>query len=224
LPAYGRTTDGEEKAMTLTATEHPIATLVPRDTVGFDRERAEAAVEELLRAFGRDIDEAHLADTPRRVVDGLHEMLTPRDFSFTTFPNEGEYDEVVMVRGIRFTSLCSHHLLPFQGVADVGYLPGERLVGLSKLARVVDWHARAPQVQERLTVQIAEHLEGRLAARGVGVVMRAEHLCMSLRGARATGTTTVTSAFRGELATDAGFRAHFRTTDMSNQEEPWRTS
>nr|BFF12320.1 hypothetical protein GCM10025699_36230 [Microbacterium flavescens] len=128
-----------------------------------------------------------------------------------------------MVRGIRFTSLCGHHLLPFQGVADVGYLPGDRLVGLSKLARVVDAHARAPQVQERLTVQIADHLAQRLDARAVGVVMRAEHLCMSVRGVRAQGTTTVTSAFRGELATDPAFRAHFRP-GAPLEEEPWRTS
>lgn len=210
--------------MTSTFTEHAIATLVPRDPVGFDRDRAEAAVEELLLALGHDIDDAHLADTPRRVVAGLHEMMTPRDFSFTTFPNESGYDQVVMVRGIRFTSVCSHHLLPFHGVADVGYLPGDRLVGLSKLARLVDWHARAPQVQERLTVQIADQLQERLAARGVGVVMRAEHMCMSLRGARVAGTTTVTSAFRGELAHDAAFRADFRVGDAFAQEEPWRTS
>ncbi|GAA1966598.1 GTP cyclohydrolase I [Microbacterium deminutum] len=210
--------------MTPNVAEHPIARLVPRETPGFDRDRAEAAVEDLLQALGHDTDDAHLGDTPRRVVSALREMLTPEEFSFTTFPNEAEYDEVVIVRGIRFTSLCSHHLLPFHGVADVGYVPGDRLVGLSKLARVVDWHARAPQVQERLTVQIAEELEERLAARGVGVVLRAEHICMSMRGARVSGTTTVTSAFRGELATDAAFRAHFRAAGMSDQEEPWRTS
>ncbi len=207
----------------MTVAPHPVARLVPREPVTFDRDRAEAAVEELLLAIGRDIDDLHLADTPRRVVAGLHELLTPPAFEFTTFPNDDRYDEVVIVRGIRFTSLCSHHLLPFQGVADVGYLPGERLVGLSKLARVVDWHARAPQVQERLTVQIADELEDRLAARGVGVVLRAEHLCMSVRGARAAGTTTVTSAFRGEAATDAAFRSHFRSS-AAIEEEPWRTS
>jgi GTP cyclohydrolase I len=210
--------------MTPTAAERSIATLVPRETAGFDRDRAEAAVEELLLALGHDIDDAHLVDTPRRVVESLRELLTPRDFSFTTFPNDAAYDEIVMVRGIPFTSMCSHHLLPFHGVADVGYLPGYRLVGLSKLARVVDWHARAPQVQERLTAQIADQLQERLGARGVGVVMRAEHLCMSLRGARVAGAVTVTSAFRGELAADAPFRAHFGTLAASNQEEPWRTS
>lgn len=210
--------------MTLTIAEMSAEMLAPSDPLGFDRPRAEAAVEELLRAMGRDTDDPHVADTPRRVVEGLREMLTPRDFDFTTFPNEEQYDEIVVVRGIRFTSLCSHHLLPFQGVADVGYLPGERLVGLSKLARVVEWHSRGLQVQERLTVQIAEHLQQRLAARGVGVVMRAEHLCMSLRGARAIGTTTVTSAFRGERGADAGFRAHFGGGTAPHEEEPWRTS
>lgn len=209
--------------MTLTVPEPSVTRLIPRDSLGFDRGRAEAAVGELLRALGRDTEDPHLADTPRRVVEGLREMVTPRDFDFTTFPNDELYDEVVVVRGIRFTSLCSHHLLPFQGVADVGYLPGDRLVGLSKLARVVEWHSRGLQVQERLTVQIAEHLEQRLAARGVGVVLRAEHLCMSLRGVRATGTATVTSAFRGEVATDAGFRAQFRSGAAMNEEEPWRT-
>jgi GTP cyclohydrolase I len=208
--------------MTRSDAEHAIAPLVPAER--FDRDRAEAAVEELLQAFGHDMDGPHLADTPRRVVDGLRELLTPREFAFTSFPNDEAYDEVVVVRGIRFTSLCSHHLLPFRGTADVGYLPGERLVGLSKLARVVEWHSRSLQVQERLTVQIAESLQERLAARGVGVVMRAEHLCMSLRGAKVEGTTTVTSAFRGALATDASFRAHFRDSHVSNQEEPWLTS
>jgi GTP cyclohydrolase I len=210
--------------MTLTVVADTPAPLVPLEPHTFDRERAEAAVGELLRALGRDPGSTHLIDTPRRVVDGFRELLTPTPFEFTTFPNEDGYDEIVLVRGIRFTSLCSHHLLPFQGVADVGYVPGDRLVGLSKLARVVDWHARAPQVQERLTAQVADHLEDRLAARGVGVVLRAEHLCMSLRGARVAGATTVTSAFRGDLATDAGFRAHFGAGSAMNEEEPWRTS
>lgn len=210
--------------MTLTAVDLPIARPAMSDQPVFDRARAEAAVGDLLRALGRDPGGTHLADTPRRVVDGLRELMTPSPFEFTTFPNEDGYEEVVLVRGIRFTSLCSHHLLPFQGIADVGYLPGERLVGLSKLARVVDWHARAPQVQERLTVQIADHLEDRLAARGVGVVLRAEHMCMSLRGARVSGTTTVTSAFRGELAADAAFRARFGAGTAIDEEEPWRTS
>lgn len=210
--------------MTLIVAADAPAPLVPLEQHAFDRDRAEAAVGELLRALGRDPDGTHLVDTPRRVVDGLRELMTPTPFEFTTFPNEERYDEIVLVRGIRFTSLCSHHLLPFQGVADVGYVPRDRLVGLSKLARMVDWHARAPQVQERLTAQIADHLDNRLVARGVGVVMRAEHLCMSLRGARVAGATTVTSAFRGELATDAGFRAHFGAGSAMNEEEPWRTS
>ncbi|MEN2740291.1 GTP cyclohydrolase I [Microbacterium sp. X-17] len=178
---------------------------------GIDVARAEAAVAELLVALGRDLGDEHLADTPRRVVDGLRELLEPEDFAFTTFPNPGAYDELVLVRDIPFTSLCRHHLLPFRGVAHVGYLPGARIAGLSKLARVVDRHARDLQVQEELTVRIADDLDRNLEARGVGVVIHAEHLCMSVRGIRADGATTVTSAFRGEIAADPALRARFRT-------------
>lgn len=167
-----------------------------------DRQRAEAAISELLHALGRDAAADPLVDTPRRVVDGLVEMLVPREFAMTTFPNDEDYSDLVLVRGIPFTSLCEHHLLPFHGTADVGYLPGDRLVGLSKLARIVDWYARDLQVQERLTVQIADHLEGHLQPAGLGVVLRAEHLCMSMRGALAVGATTETSVFRGEVSTD----------------------
>ena len=157
---------------------------------------------ELLRALGRDVAGEQLSDTPRRVVDGLVEMLVPPEFAMTTFPNDEEYRDLVLVRGIPFTSLCEHHLLPFHGTADVGYLPADRLVGLSKLARIVDLYARDLQVQERLTVQIADHLERHLQPDGLGVVLRAEHLCMSMRGARAVGAFTETSVFRGEVAED----------------------
>ncbi|WP_029146181.1 GTP cyclohydrolase I [Microbacterium luticocti] len=170
---------------------------------------AEQAVADLLRALGRDIDSPHLADTPRRVVAGLREMIEPRPFTLTTFPNDAGYDELVLVRDIPFSSLCEHHLLPFRGVAHVGYLPAERIVGLSKLARVVELFARDLQVQETLTAQIADHLQTHLAPRGVGVVLEAEHLCMSLRGARVAGSTTVTSAFRGALQADQTLRARF---------------
>jgi GTP cyclohydrolase IA len=172
--------------------------------------RAEAAVAELLTALGRDVTSEHLADTPRRVASSLVEMLTPRDFSMTTFPNDENYEELVLVRDIPFHSLCEHHLLPFRGVAHVGYVPGDRLVGLSKLARVVERFARDLQVQERLTQQIARYLTEELDPRGVGVVLEAEHLCMTIRGAGATGSITTTSAFTGVLTSDNAMRRQFR--------------
>lgn len=174
-----------------------------------DRDRAIAAVAELLDALGRDVSEADLVDTPRRVVDGLVEMLSPRPFAMTSFVNDEAYDELVLVRDIPFVSLCRHHLLPFRGLAAVGYLAGDRLLGLSKLARVVELHARDLQVQESLTAQVADALEAALEPRGVGVVLRAEHLCMSVRGVQAAGAVTVTSAFRGALAGDRDLQLRF---------------
>lgn len=171
--------------------------------------RAEAAVADLLTALGRDVTSEHLAETPRRVAASLFELLAPRDFTMTTFPNEEGYEELVLVRDIPFHSLCEHHLLPFRGVAHVGYVPRERLVGLSKLARVVELFSRDLQVQERLTKQIAGHLDEQLTPRGVGVVLEAEHLCMSLRGVQTAGTTTITSTFTGVLAEDAPLRRQF---------------
>jgi len=167
-----------------------------------DRPRAQAAIAELLRALGRDATAEHLSDTPRRVVDGFIELLEPREFAMTTFPNDEGYRDLVLVRDIPFTSVCEHHLLPFHGVAHVGYVPGDRLVGLSKLARIVDWYARDLQVQERLTMRIADCIERHLDPAGVGVVLRAEHLCMSIRGVRAAGAVTETTAFRGTVASD----------------------
>ncbi|MFD4958388.1 GTP cyclohydrolase I [Microbacterium sp. NPDC058389] len=174
-----------------------------------DRERAMAAVADLLSALGQDPDAGDLADTPRRVADAFIELLTPEPFEMTTFPNEEGYDEPVVVRGIPFVSLCRHHLLPFRGTATVGYLPGDRLVGLSKLARVVAHHARALQVQESLTMQIARTLDDALVPRGVGVVIEAEHLCMSVRGVRADSATTTTTSFRGEFARDVALQSRF---------------
>jgi GTP cyclohydrolase IA len=171
--------------------------------------RAEAAVAELLTALGRDVTNEHLADTPRRVAASLLELLTPREFTMTTFPNEEEYSELVLVRDIPFDSLCEHHLLPFRGVAHVGYVPGDRLVGLSKLARVVELFARDLQVQERLTKQIADYLQENLNARGVGVVLEAEHLCMSMRGVRAGGARTKTATYLGVLTENPSMRAQF---------------
>ncbi|MBX3077811.1 MAG: GTP cyclohydrolase I FolE [Cryobacterium sp.] len=172
--------------------------------------RAETAVAELLTALGRDVTSEHLADTPRRVAASLLEMLTPRDFAMTTFPNDENYQELVLVRDIPFHSLCEHHLLPFRGVAHVGYVPGDRLVGLSKLARVVELFSRDLQVQERLTQQISAYLTEQLAPRGVGVVLEAEHLCMTMRGAQSAGATTTTTAFTGVLAKDNAMRRQFR--------------
>jgi GTP cyclohydrolase I len=176
-----------------------------------DLPAAERAVADLLVALGRDPSTEHLADTPRRVAHAFAELLTPREFDLTTFPNEEGYDELVLARGIPVQSLCEHHMLPFQGVAHVGYLPGERILGLSKLARVVELFARDLQVQERLTKQVADWLQEHLLPKGVGVVIEAEHLCMSLRGVRATGARTMTSALQGVLREDARSRQEFFT-------------
>ena len=174
-----------------------------------DLPAAERAVADLLRALRRDPSSPHLQDTPRRVAAAFAEMLTPEPFAVTTFPNDEAYDELVLARAIPFTSLCEHHLLSFTGVAHVGYLPGERIVGLSKLARVVRHYARDLQVQERLTKQIADYLESALTPKGVGVVLEAEHLCMSLRGVQKPGVRTVTSALHGLVRDDARTRQEF---------------
>jgi GTP cyclohydrolase I len=137
------------------------------------------------------------------------ELLTPRQFDLTTFPNDEGYDELVLVRAIPFRSVCEHHLLPFVGVAHVGYLPGDRILGLSKVARVVEMFAHGPQVQERLTKQIADWLDEQLQPRGVGVVIEAEHLCMTLRGVRSAGAKTFTSTLLGILREDPRSRGEF---------------
>jgi GTP cyclohydrolase I len=170
---------------------------------------AEQAVAALLRALGRDPGEPHLADTPRRVADAYGELLTSPQFDLTTFPNDEGYNELVLATAIPVQSLCEHHLLPFVGVAHIGYLPGERILGLSKLARVLDLFARDLQVQERLTQQVADWLQHNLNPRGVGVVIEAEHLCMSLRGVRARGARTTTSALHGLLREDPRSRQEF---------------
>jgi len=174
-----------------------------------DAVAAEDAVRDLLRALGQDPTSPHLVDTPRRVAAAYAELLTPREFSLTTFPNDEGYDELVIARDIPLTSLCEHHLLPFTGVVSVGYLPGDRILGLSKLARVVELFARRLQVQERLTKQVADWLQEHLHPKGVGVVIQAEHLCMSLRGVQAPGCRTVTSALHGLLREDPRSRAEF---------------
>jgi GTP cyclohydrolase IA len=169
------------------------------------------AAHDLLQALGGDIDAEGLRDTPRRVAAAFAELLTPQPFEATTFPNDEGYDELVVARGIPFHSLCEHHLIPFVGVAHVAYLPGERIVGLSKLARVVEHFARRLQVQERMTVQIADWLEQELHPRGVGVVLDAEHFCMTIRGVQKPGARTTTSALRGIVRDDPRTRGEFLT-------------
>jgi GTP cyclohydrolase I len=176
---------------------------------------AEQAVADLLVALGRDPTSPHLHDTPRRVAAALGELLTPQPFNLTTFPNDEGYDELVLAKSIPFHSLCEHHLLPFTGVAHVGYIPNGRILGLSKLARVVEHLARDLQVQERLTQQIADWLLDNVQPKGVGVVLEAEHLCISLRGVQATGSRTVTSALHGVLRHDARSRQEFMALTRS---------
>jgi GTP cyclohydrolase I len=172
------------------------------DASKLDLAAAERAALDLLRAIGADLDSPGLQGTPRRVAASFAELVTPAEFAATSFPNEGGYDELVVVRDIPFHTLCMHHLLPFHGVAHVAYLPGERIIGISKLARVVEAFARDLQLQERMTVQIADWMEDNLSPGGVGVVLSAEHMCMTIRGVRKPGARTVTSALRGTLRDD----------------------
>lgn len=176
-----------------------------------DLDAAREAAEALLTALGLPVSGPDMAETPRRLVDAYAELLAVPDFDLTTFDNGSGYDELVLVRDIPVRSLCEHHLLPFTGVAHVGYLPADRILGLSKLARTVEFFARRVQTQERLTSQVANHLDDRLAPLGVGVVVEAEHSCMSLRGALATGASTLTTVLRGRLRDDPASRAEFLT-------------
>ena len=172
----------------------------PSEIPDYDHARAEAAVRELLTAIGEDPDREGLRDTPARVARAYAEFTTglrqrPEDVLTTTF--DLGHDEMVLVKDIAFYSTCEHHLVPFHGRAHIGYIPGKggKITGLSKLARLVDLYARRPQVQERLTTQVADALE----ARGVIVVVEAEHLCMTMRGVRKPGASTITSAVRGQM-------------------------
>jgi GTP cyclohydrolase I len=183
-----------------------------RDIAPFDHARAEAAVRELLIAIGEDPEREGLRDTPARVARAYEEVTsglrqTARDVLTTTF--DLGHDEMVLVRDIELWSMCEHHLVPFTGVAHVGYIPAEtgKITGLSKLARLVDVYAKRPQVQERLTTQIADSLMEILEARGVIVVIEAEHLCMTMRGVKKAGARTITSAVRGSMLTSATTRA-----------------
>jgi GTP cyclohydrolase I len=174
-----------------------------------DLAAATRAARDLLVALGIDVDSESLRETPRRMARAYAELFSPPEFDLTTFPNDEGYDELVLARSIPMRSVCEHHLLPFVGRAHVGYLPGERILGLSKLARAVEHFASRPQVQERLTKQIASWLDEQLRPKGVGVVIEAEHTCMTLRGVQATGSSTVTSALLGTLRSDARSRQEF---------------
>jgi GTP cyclohydrolase I len=179
------------------------------DAAPVDLVAAERAAAAFLVALGQPLASAGMVDTPRRLAHAYAELLTPEPFDLTTFANTEGYDELVLVEDIPVRSVCEHHLLPFTGRAHVGYLPGQRILGLSKFARLVDLHSRRAQTQERLTQQVAAHLQAALDPRGVGVVIEAEHSCMSLRGARAAGARTVTSALYGTLRTDPSSRSEF---------------
>lgn len=191
------------------ATDSKRMRLLPSERRPVDRTALQCAASDLLAALGADLCAEGLRETPRRMADAYAELLTPEPFSLTTFPNDEGYDELVVVRDIPFQSLCMHHVLPFHGVARMAYLPAERILGLSKLARVVDLFARDLQLQERLTTQIADWLQAQLQPKGVGVVLEAEHLCMSLRGVHKPGATTVTSALHGLVRDDPRTREEF---------------
>ncbi|HZR50021.1 MAG TPA: GTP cyclohydrolase I FolE [Streptosporangiaceae bacterium] len=187
---------------------HP-ALRIASDVASVDMEAAERAAAGFLSALGVDLAREGLQDTPGRMARAYAELFDARPLKLTTFPNDEGYDELVLARAIPFRTVCEHHLLPFSGVAHVGYLPGERILGLSKLARLVHHFAARPQTQERLTKQVADCLISRLRAQGVGVVLEAEHSCMTLRGVRAHGAKTVTSALLGTLRSDPRSRAEF---------------
>jgi GTP cyclohydrolase IA len=174
-----------------------------------DLDAAERAAADFLTALGIDLDREERRATPGRMARAYAELLAAQPFRLTTFPNDEGYDELVLARAIPFRTLCEHHMLLFSGVAHVGYLPGERILGLSKLARLVEHFAAQPQTQERLTMQVAKCLDANLRPRGAGVVLEAEHTCMTQRGIRAVGATTVTSALLGTLRADPRSRAEF---------------
>lgn len=180
-----------------------------RPPVRPDLRRAAQAARTFLDALAVACDTPGMDRSPTRMAEAYAELLTARDFELTTFPNDESYDELVLVKAIPVQSVCEHHLLPFLGVAHVAYLPGDRILGLSKVARVVEMFARRPQVQERLTQLVANWLSHNLRPKGVGVVIEAEHTCMTRRGVRAGGAVTRTSALAGDLREDPSARAEF---------------
>jgi GTP cyclohydrolase I len=189
----------------LTPVRSPAAYLRPTA----DLQAAERAAVSFLAALGVDLSSQATAETPRRMARAYAEMLSAQSFDMTTFPNDQGYDELVVVEAIPLRSLCEHHMLPFTGIAHIGYLPTDRILGLSKFARLVAFFASRPQTQERMTKQIADELQRQLEPHGVGVVIVAEHACMSQRGARAHGARTVTSALYGELRDNPALRGEF---------------
>jgi GTP cyclohydrolase I len=182
---------------------------VVHEPQGLDLAVAEEAAAQFLRALGISLETESLAATPGRMARAFAEMLSPRPFQLTTFPNDEGYDELVIARAIPLRSVCEHHALPFVGVAHIGYLPDERILGLSKLGRVLEHFACRLQVQERLTKQVADWLAQQLRPKGVGVVIEAEHSCMTTRGVRAHGSNTVTSTLLGVLREDSRSRQEF---------------
>lgn len=171
---------------------------------------ATRAVADLLKALGVDTTTESTRRTPERMAKALLDLTSPEPFEMTTFPVEG-YQQMVLVNRIPFTSVCEHHLLPFHGTACLAYIPGERIVGVSKLPRTVEYFARRPQVQERMTQQICDFLAEHLDPHGVGVLVSAEHTCMTMRGVQAAGSATVTNALHGRLLSDSRAREEFLT-------------
>jgi GTP cyclohydrolase I len=209
MDAVGQAADlnGRQRVVDLGAAERPVDLGAAERPVDLDA--AERAAADFLTALGIDLDREQRRATPARMARAYAELLAAQPFRLTTFPNDEGYDELVLARTIPFRTLCEHHMLLFSGIAHVGYLPGERILGLSKLARLVEHFAAQPQTQERLTMQVAKYLDAELRPRGVGVVLEAEHTCMTQRGIRALGATTVTSALLGTLRTDPRSRAEF---------------
>jgi GTP cyclohydrolase I len=199
--------DGAQRVIDLDAAERPVDVDAADRPVDLDA--AERAAADFLTALGIDLDREDRRATPARMARAYAELFAARPFRLTTFPNHEGYDELVLARAIPFRTVCEHHMLLFSGVAHVGYLPGDRILGLSKLARLVEHFAARPQTQERLTMQVAQCLDANLRPQGVGVVLEAEHTCMTQRGVRALGATTVTSALLGTLRTDPRSRAEF---------------
>jgi len=183
---------------------HPFGTSDTPDLAGATR-----AASAFLQALGVSVADAGRRDTPQRMAQAYAEFFTAAPFAPTTFANSEGYDELVIARDIPLHSICEHHMLPITGTACVGYLPDSRILGLSKLARTVEHFASRPQVQERLTKQVADWLEQQLQPRAVGVVIRAEHSCMTLRGVHAAGSTTTTSTMLGTLRSDPSSRQEF---------------
>lgn len=184
-------------------------TRVADDRTDVDLVAASKAAESFLTALGVDLTDAVTAETPTRMARAYAEMLEAREFDLTTFPNSERYNQLVVLCNIPFASVCQHHFLPFIGTADVGYLPAERIIGVSKLARVVEMFACRTQFQERMTKQIADWLDEHLQPQGVGVVVRGEHMCTRLRGVEVIGASMITSALHGLLLDDSRAREEF---------------